>query len=135
VAVAGHRQHRRRRLQRDRKEEGQRAGGNAVAASRRTTAGRQAHRQSGSARVRRVRQGRDGGQVRGLDAQGVQGRGRVRGSFAGPRVPGRSVQVSLSMLYFFPLSGTSRRYIIIIYSVMQLFEVVDENNNNNYNIT
>jgi len=85
VALAGHRQHRRRGWrQRDRKEERQRAGGNAVTASRCTTAGRQTHHKGGSARVRRVRQGRDGGQVRGLDAQGVQGRGRVRGRFAGP---------------------------------------------------
>lgn len=95
VAVAGHRHRGGGGGQLDGgPEEGQRAGGHAVAEAGRAGADGQARRAGGRPRVRRVRQGHDGGQVRRLDAQGAARDRRMRARAQGSRVPGRPVQVS-----------------------------------------
>lgn len=90
MAVAGRGQ---RGQQLDSQEKGKRAGRHAVAAPGAAADG-QARHPGGGARVRRVHQGRDGGQMRGLDAESVQGGRLVRGRAQGRRVPRRPVQVS-----------------------------------------
>lgn len=91
VAMAG--RGRRWRPQLDRPEERKRAGGHTVVAADASRGGKARH-QRGRSSAGRMRQGRDGHQMRGLDAEIAPGHGRMRGRPQGSGIPGRSVQVS-----------------------------------------